>query len=252
MARTKIFTNTPAVVLLSGGLDSDVALAVARSRGHLCEALSFDYGQRHRHELEAASRIARHLGAADHRVVKIDLRTIGGSALTADIDVPKDRPDEQIASGIPITYVPARNLIFLSIAIGYAEVAHASHLYLGVNAVDYSGYPDCRRPFINAVERAAMLGTKAGVDGVRLHIHTPLETLSKGEIIRLGLDLGVDFGLTTSCYDPADDGRACGRCDSCRIRARGFAEAGIPDPTPYVPAEVRVVPARAPEPATPS
>lgn len=225
--------NKPAIVLVSGGLDSAVSLAVAKSEGFACHALSFDYGQRHRHELAAASRVAAQVGAIEHRTVLVDLRAIGGSALTADIAVPKGRTDHQIASGIPITYVPARNMIFLSIAIAYAEVVGAEHVFIGVNAVDYSGYPDCRRPFIDAIERAAMLGTKAGVKGAKLSIRAPLEEMSKAEIIRLGASFGVDFALTSSCYDPSPNGAACGRCDSCQIRMRGFAEAGIDDPTTY-------------------
>lgn len=222
-----------AVVLLSGGLDSAVALAVARSEGFETVALSFDYGQRHKHELAAAARIARHQGAADHRVVTIDLRAVGGSALTADIDVPKGRDEAAIGRGIPITYVPARNLVFLSIAAGLAEVIGAEDIFIGVNAVDYSGYPDCRRPFINAFERTAALGTRAGAEGGKLSVHTPLESLTKSEIIRLGTKLSVDFSLTTSCYDPDAEGRSCGACDSCALRRRGFAEAEVGDPTVY-------------------
>jgi 7-cyano-7-deazaguanine synthase len=227
----------PAVILLSGGLDSAVTLAVARSEGRACHALSFDYGQRHHHELPAAGAVARHLGAADHRTVRLDLRAIGGSALTSEIDVPKDRPAAEIAHGIPVTYVPARNLVFLSIATGYAEVVGARELWIGVNAVDYSGYPDCRREFIESFQRTASLGTKAGVEGRGLTVRTPLVELSKADIIRLGSRLNVDFSLTHSCYDPvnAADGTAlaCGRCDSCLIRRRGFADAGIADPTRY-------------------
>lgn len=222
-----------AVVLVSGGLDSAVSLAVAKADGFVCHALSFEYGQRHRHELTAAARVAAQVGAVEHRTVSVDLRAIGGSALTADIAVPKGRSENQIASGIPITYVPARNMIFLSIAIAYAEVIGAEDIYIGVNAVDYSGYPDCRRPFIDAMERAAMLGTKAGVKGSKLNVRAPLEQMSKAEIIRLGESYGVDFSITSSCYDPSPDGLACGRCDSCLIRTRGFAEAGIDDPTKY-------------------
>lgn len=223
-----------AVVLVSGGLDSAVALAVAKSEGFRCHALSFEYGQRHRHELAAATRVVAQIGAIDHRVIHIDLRSIGGSALTADIAVPKGRDENQIASGIPTTYVPARNMIFLSIAIAHAEVVGAEDIFIGVNAVDYSGYPDCRRPFIDAMERAAMLGTKAGVKGARLGVRAPLEQMSKAEIIRLGESFGVDFSLTSSCYDPSPDGAACRRCDSCLIRRRGFLEAGVDDPTAYV------------------
>jgi len=227
-------TLKSAVVLLSGGLDSAVSLAVAKADGFVCHALSFEYGQRHRFELTAAARVAAQVGAVEHRTVSVDLRAIGGSALTADIAVPKGRSENQIASGIPVTYVPARNMIFLSIAIAYAEVIGAEDIFIGVNAVDYSGYPDCRRPFIDAMERAAMLGTKAGVKGSKLNVRAPLEQMSKAEIIRLGESYGVDFSLTSSCYDPSPEGLACGRCDSCQIRIRGFAEAGIDDPTTYV------------------
>jgi 7-cyano-7-deazaguanine synthase len=220
------------VVLVSGGLDSAVVLAAARRDGFACHALSFDYGQRHRHELSAAERVSAQLGAAEHRTVAVDLRAIGGSALTASIDVPKDRVDGA-EHGIPVTYVPARNLVFLSIATAYAETLGAQDLYIGVNAVDYSGYPDCRRPFIDAFETAAGLGTRAGSEGVRFRVRTPLVHLSKAAIIRLGHELGVDFGMTHSCYDPDESGSACGHCDSCLLRARGFEEAGLPDPTRY-------------------
>jgi 7-cyano-7-deazaguanine synthase len=220
-----------AVILVSGGLDSAVALACGRRDGHACHAISFDYGQRHRCELDAAVRVARSLGVPPerHAVVRVDLRAVGGSALTADIDVPKDRDESAMNAGVPITYVPARNLTFLSLAAGYAETVGAQHLYLGVNAVDYSGYPDCRDEFVEAFERAANLGTKAGSEGRRLSVHRPLVHLTKPDIIRLGLSLGVDFGLTHSCYDPVE-GRPCGHCDSCLIRAKGFADAGVPDP----------------------
>lgn len=227
-----------AIVLLSGGLDSACVLAIARSRGFRCVALSFDYGQRHRVELAAAELVARQVGAAAHSTVRVELRAIGGSALTDDLDVPKDRARAQIETGVPITYVPARNLIFLSLAAGLAETTGASDLFIGVNAVDYSGYPDCRRAFIDAFEEAARLGTKAADGGPRPVVHTPLASMTKADIIRAGAALGVDFSLTTSCYDPgtAADGRpiACGRCDSCQIRARGFREAGVADPTRYV------------------
>ena len=213
-----------AVCLVSGGMDSAVALAEARASGFACHALSFDYGQRHRVELEAAARVATVLGAAEHRVVRVDLSAIGGSALTDAIEVPKDR---EIASGIPVTYVPARNTVFLAVALGWAEVLGARDLFIGVNAVDYSGYPDCRPAFLEAFERLASVATAAGVE---FAIHAPLVELSKGEIVRRGLELGVDFGLTFSCYDPRADGRPCGRCDACRLRARGFAEAGVADP----------------------
>jgi 7-cyano-7-deazaguanine synthase len=220
----------PAVVLLSGGLDSATVLAVARSQGFDCYALSFDYGQRHRHELEAANRVAHALGAREHRTCPLDLRVFGGSALTSEIAVPKDRDESQMSTGIPITYVPARNTIFLSVALGWTEVLGAHDLFLGVNAVDYSGYPDCRPEFISAFETLANLATKAGVEGTRFHIHTPLIDLTKAQIIQLGLSLGVDYGLTHSCYDPDATGRPCGHCDSCQLRAKGFAEVGRSDP----------------------
>lgn len=224
----------PAVCLLSGGLDSATALAFARRDGFACYALSFDYGQRHRIELEAAARVARSLGAVEHKTVVIDLRLFGGSALTADIDVPKDRPASAMTHGIPITYVPARNTIFLSFALAWAEVLASSDIFIGVNAVDYSGYPDCRPDYILAFERMANLATRAGVEGAqKLSIHTPLIAFSKAEIIRVGLALGVDYSLTHSCYDPAADGRACGHCDSCLLRLAGFAAAGAVDPVPY-------------------
>jgi len=223
-----------AVVLLSGGLDSATVLAMARDRGFACHAISFDYGQRHCFELVSASRVAAWGGVVDHRVVKIDLSAAGGfgtSALTDAIDVPKDCPDD---TGIPVTYVPARNTIFLSIALGYAEVVGAFDIFLGVNAVDYSGYPDCRPAFVEAFERLANLATAAGVEGRgRYAIHAPLIEMTKGQIIRTGLGLGVDYSLTHSCYDPDDAGRACGHCDSCRLRLRGFDEAGAADPVEY-------------------
>ncbi len=222
-----------AVCLLSGGLDSATAMACARRDGFETYALTFDYGQRHRVELDAAARVARHLGAAEHRLFRIDLRAFGGSALTADIHVPKDRPSAGIPREIPVTYVPARNTVFLSIALAWAEVLGSSDIYIGVNAVDYSGYPDCRPEFIRAFERMANLATKAGVEGrQRLHIHTPLIHLTKAGIIRLGTALGVDYSLTHSCYDPVE-GLACGHCDSCLLRRAGFAEAGVPDPLRY-------------------
>ena len=223
-----------AVCLLSGGLDSATALAFARRDGFACYALSFDYGQRHRIELEAAARVAHSLGAVEHKTVVIDLRLFGGSALTADIDVPKDRPASAMTHGIPITYVPARNTIFLSFALAWAEVLACSDIFIGVNAVDYSGYPDCRPDYILAFERMANLATRAGVEGAqKLTIHTPLIAFSKAEIIRAGLALDVDYSLTHSCYDPAADGRACGHCDSCLLRVAGFAAAGAVDPLPY-------------------
>jgi 7-cyano-7-deazaguanine synthase len=219
--------------LLSGGLDSATVLAMAKAAGFECWALSFCYGQRHAVELAAAAKVAAALGAADHRVAEIDLRAFGGSALTADIDVPKDRCDAAIADGIPITYVPARNTIMLSFALAWAEVLGAADIFVGVNAVDYSGYPDCRPEYIAAFERMANLATKAGVEGHRLTIHTPLIALTKAQIIARGRELGVDYALTSSCYDPDGQGRACGRCDSCRLRRNGFEQAGIADPTVY-------------------
>jgi 7-cyano-7-deazaguanine synthase len=224
----------PAVCLLSGGLDSATVLGYARREGYRCYALSFDYGQRHRTELEAAARVASSLGAAEHRVVSIDLRAFGGSALTSDIAVPKTG----IGKGIPVTYVPARNTVFLSFALAWAEVLESSDVFIGVNAIDYSGYPDCRPDFIAAFENMANLATKSGVEGrTHLKIHTPLIQLSKREIIRLGAQLGVDFALTHSCYDPDARGRSCGLCDSCRLRLKGFADAGLADPLEYAPTE---------------
>jgi 7-cyano-7-deazaguanine synthase len=216
-----------AVILLSGGLDSAVTAAIARADGFACHALSFDYGQRHRFELNAARKVAASLGVIEHRIVTIDLRAFGGSALTDDIDVPKHDAAGQIDEGIPITYVPARNTIFLSFALGYAEVIGATDIFIGVNAVDYSGYPDCRPAFIEAFQQTANLATKMGVEGQPITIRSPLLKLSKAQIIRRGLELGVDFSLTHSCYDPADDGTPCGRCDSCLLRAAGFREAGV-------------------------
>lgn len=227
-------SSPSAVVLLSGGLDSATALAIARAQGFACNALSFAYGQRHHLELDAARRIASHLGVRRHITVPLDLRQFGGSALTADIAVPKDRSDEQMGTGVPITYVPARNLVFLSLAAGYAEVLGARDVFIGVNAVDYSGYPDCRPEFIRSFEATANLATKAGVEGRGIRVHAPLIDWPKERIIREGVALGVDFGLTHSCYDPTAEGLACGHCDSCQIRARGFRDAGVPDPTKYV------------------
>jgi len=224
-------TSRIAVCLLSGGLDSSTCLALARREGYECYALSFDYGQRHRVELEAAARVAAALGVREQRTAVIDLRAFGGSALTADIDVPKSRSVTEMGAGIPITYVPARNTIFLSYALAWAEVLEASDIFIGVNALDYSGYPDCRPEFIHAYEHMANLATKSGVEGrTRIEIHTPLIALSKADIVRLGAEVGLDFGLTHSCYDPGLDGRACGECDSCLLRAKGFAEAGVLDP----------------------
>ena len=218
------------MVLLSGGLDSSTACAIARDGGFQLYAMTFDYGQRHRCELDAARRVAEVMAVVEHRVVQIDLRAFGGSALTADIDVPKDR-DGDTADEIPTTYVPARNTIFLSYALAYAEVLGATDIFLGVNALDYSGYPDCRPEFIQAFEAMAQLATKAGVEGTRpVNIHAPLIDMKKTEIIQLGMSLGVDYSLTHSCYDPEQHGDPCGRCDSCRLRAAAFAELGIQDP----------------------
>ncbi len=223
-----------AVVLLSGGLDSTTTLAIARAEGFEPCALSFRYGQRHEAELKAARRIAARFGAAQHVVAEIDLRMLGGSALTDDIAVPKDRSPREMAGDIPVTYVPARNTVFLSIALAWAEVLGANDIFIGVNALDYSGYPDCRPEYIAAFQRVADLATKAGVEGrQRLTIHTPLIHLSKADIIRRGLKLGIDYGLTHSCYDPSPAGEACGRCDSCLLRLKGFAEVGIADPASY-------------------
>src|SRR6266853_384992 len=223
-----------AVALLSGGLDSTTTLATAIAHGYEAYALSFDYGQRHQIEIDAARRIAGSLGAKEHRVAKIDMRMFGGSALTDDVDVPKNRSETEVAHGIPVTYVPARNTIFLAYALAWAEVVPAGHIFLGVNAIDYSGYPDCRPEFIEAFETLANLGTKAGVEGRRFHIHTPLIKFSKAEIIRKATELGVDLSITHSCYDPSPEGLACGECDSCLLRLKGFREAGIKDPIRYV------------------
>jgi 7-cyano-7-deazaguanine synthase len=224
-------TAPRAVVLLSGGLDSTTTLAIARQQGFEANALTFRYGQRHEAEIAAAQRIAVHFGVARHVIVDIDLRQFGGSALTDDIAVPKDRPLEAMSEGIPVTYVPARNTIFLSFALAWAEVLHANDVFIGVNALDYSGYPDCRPEYIAAYQAMANLATKAGVEGrQRLTIHTPLIHLSKADIIRRGLALGVDYGLTSTCYDPGPHGEACGHCDACLLRLKGFAEVGVPDP----------------------
>ncbi|MDP6376909.1 MAG: 7-cyano-7-deazaguanine synthase QueC [Pseudomonadales bacterium] len=218
-----------AVVLVSGGLDSATTLAMACAEGYQCHALSFRYGQRHAVELEAAERIVRELGAHQHRVLAIDLSAFGGSALTDEnLKVP-----EQPVEGIPITYVPARNTVFLALALAWAEVLEANDVFIGVNAVDYSGYPDCRPEFIRAFERTANVATRAGVEGAGIHIRTPLIDMSKSEIIRRGLALGVDYGMTISCYQPNEEGEACGRCDSCRLRRQGFVDAGAADPTSY-------------------
>ncbi len=224
-----------AVVLLSGGMDSATTLAIARSEGYRCYAMSFRYGQRHAVELAAAREIARRLGVAEHVVVSIDLKFFGGSALTGPLEVPKGRPLEAMAREIPVTYVPARNTIFLAYALAWAEVLGAADIFLGVNALDYSGYPDCRPEYIAAFEQMANLATKAAVEGrLRLRLHTPLIHLTKGEIIARGLALGVDYALTRSCYDPAPDGAACGACDACQLRLKGFRENGMEDPAPYV------------------
>ncbi len=221
-----------AVCLLSGGLDSATCLALALRDGYDCYALSFDYGQRHIVELQAAARVSKSLGTVEHRVMKLDLRAFGNSALTADIDVPKGRTDEAMSADIPVTYVPARNTIFLSLALAWAEVLEANDIFIGVNALDYSGYPDCRPEFIAAFETMANLATKAGVEGrTKIKIHTPLIDLTKAGIVRLGRELGLNFSLTHSCYDPDDHGRPCGLCDSCLLRRKGFAEAGMIDPT---------------------
>jgi 7-cyano-7-deazaguanine synthase len=226
--------NKRAVVLLSGGLDSATVLAIARSQGYECYALSFSYGQRHAVELDAARKVASSLGAIDHRIAEINLRVFGGSALTADIAVPKGRDIDEMSHGIPITYVPARNTIFLSFALAWAEVLGAVDIFIGVNALDYSGYPDCRPEFIESYEKMANLATKAGVEGRgAIKIHTPLIDLTKAQIIARGLELGVDYGLTSSCYDPSHEGLPCGQCDSCRLRQKGFGENGMSDPLPY-------------------
>ncbi|MCS4278634.1 7-cyano-7-deazaguanine synthase QueC [Stenotrophomonas rhizophila] len=218
-----------AVVLLSGGMDSAAVVAIAREQGFAVHALSVRYGQRHTSELDAAAAVASTLGAVAHKTVNVDLRSIGGSALTDDIDVP-----EAGGEGIPVTYVPARNTIMLSVALGWAEVLGANDIFCGVNAVDYSGYPDCRPEFIQAFQALANLATKAGVEGAGIQVHAPLQFLSKADIVREGVRLGVDFGLTVSCYNADDQGRACGHCDACRLRAQGFTDAGVPDPTHYV------------------
>lgn len=223
-----------AVVLLSGGVDSATSLAIARHEGYACHAITFDYGQRHRFELEAAKRVAESMGVGRHVTIPFDLRAIGGSALTDDIPLPRDQDPASMAGQIPSTYVPARNTIFLSFAMGWAEVLGAFDLYIGANAIDYSGYPDCRPEYIAAFEHLANLATRAGVTGEgRFNIHAPLIEMSKADILRTGVRLGVDYALTTSCYDPADDGAACGRCDACILRRNGFEEAGIVDPTRY-------------------
>jgi 7-cyano-7-deazaguanine synthase len=229
-------SSRKAVCLLSGGLDSSTCLGVARRDGFECYALSFDYGQRHRVELDAATKVAKFFGVRKLRIVRIDLRAFGASALTADVEVPKNRSAEEMEQGIPVTYVPARNTIFLAFALAWAEVLGCSDIFIGVNALDYSGYPDCRPEFIEAFERLANLATKAGVEGrTKMNIHTPLIALSKAEIVRLAVLVGLDFALTHSCYDPDPAGRACGRCDSCLLRRKGFEEAGLPDPLAHIP-----------------
>ncbi len=217
-----------AVVLLSGGLDSITALAIAKQQGYQCYSLSFDYGQRHRAELNASELLSKQQAAIEHKTINIDLRSIGGSALTDDIDVPEEMED-----GIPVTYVPARNTVFLSIALGWAEVLEAEAIFVGVNAVDYSGYPDCRPDFIEAFEKLANLATKAGIEGQKLSVHAPLINMTKAEIIQTGSKLGIDYSQTVSCYQADEDGKACGRCDSCKLRKQGFLDAGIADPTRY-------------------
>jgi len=227
--------NAPrAVVLLSGGLDSATALAVARSQGYELHAISFDYGQRHRFELAAAQKVAQAAAVASHVLFRLDTSIFRGSALTNDIPVPHNRAEAEMSSGIPVTYVPARNTIFLSVALGLAESLQANDLFLGVNAVDYSGYPDCRPEFVQAFQKMANLATKVGVEGGQIRIHAPLIHLTKGQIIQQGLQLSVDYSLTHSCYDPAADGASCGECDSCQLRLKGFAEAGVTDPIRYV------------------
>jgi 7-cyano-7-deazaguanine synthase len=224
-----------AIVLSSGGLDSTTAMAMAREAGYEIYSLSFRYGQRHHLELDAAHRVAEALGAKAHLVIDMDLTEIGGSALTGDLDVPKARTDEEIKEGIPVTYVPGRNTIFLAYALAWAEVVGASDIFIGVNAIDYSGYPDCRPEYIEAFEQMANLGTKAGVEGQRpIRIRAPLMTMTKAQIIQKGMALGIDYRMTHSCYDPSVEGKACGYCDSCLLRKKGFREAGVPDPTDYV------------------
>lgn len=227
-------TTKPAVVLVSGGLDSATALAIARTEGYECHALSFDYGQRHRRELAAADAVGRSMGVTDHRVLKVDLRQFGGSALTSGVGVPKGRSMDQIGTGIPITYVPARNTVFLAFALGFAETLSAFDIFIGANCLDYSGYPDCRPEYLAAFERLANLATRAGVEGQgTFRVHAPLLHLRKDEIIRRGLDLGVEYGLTWSCYDPTPQGLACGTCDSCQLRLEAFTRVGVTDPIAY-------------------
>lgn len=222
-----------AIVLLSGGLDSATTLATARSQNYEAYALTFDYGQRHKRELDAAKKVAKSLGAKKHLLVKIDNQIFAGSALTGDVDVPKSRSDKEIGTGIPVTYVPARNTIFLAHALAWAETISAGHIFIGANAVDYSGYPDCRPEFIALFETLANIGTKAGVEGARLQIHAPLIKMSKADIVRKAVELQVDLSLTHSCYDPSPNGRACGHCDSCQLRQKGFRDAAVKDPIRY-------------------
>ncbi len=234
MDRNIMALKQKAVVLSSGGIDSTTAMAVAKKEGYEIYSLSFFYGQRHAFELKAAQKVSEALGAARHLVINIDLKKIGGSSLTDDIDVPKDRNEAEMIQNIPVTYVPARNTIFLSFALAWAEVLGSSDIFIGVNAIDYSGYPDCRPGYIEAFERMANLATKAGVEGdISIRIRTPLIRMTKAQIIQKGIELGVDYALTHSCYDPSPDGRACGRCDSCFLRRKGFQEAGVSDPTKY-------------------
>jgi 7-cyano-7-deazaguanine synthase len=233
MLRGENKLSRKAVVLLSGGIDSATTLAIAKSSGFEVYAISFRYGQRHVFEIAAARKIAKKIGVKKHFIMDIDLSSFGGSALTDDIPVPKEDKLENIGKDIPVTYVPARNIIFLSLALGWAEVLGITDIFIGVNAIDYSGYPDCRAEFIEVFEKTANLGTKMGVEGNRIKIHTPLITLSKAEIINKGIELGVDYSLTHSCYDPDEEGRACGKCDSCLLRKKGFNEAGVKDPTVY-------------------
>ena len=224
-----------AVVLSSGGIDSTTAMAIAKHEGYKIYSLSFFYGQRHAFELEAAQKVANAIGITEHHVINIDLKKIGGSSLTDDIDVPKDRDEQKMTREIPVTYVPARNTIFLSFALAWAEVLKSSDIFIGVNAIDYSGYPDCRPEYVDAFERMANLATKAGVEGdIKIRIRTPLIRLTKAQIIQKGIELGVDYALTHSCYDPSPQGLACGRCDSCFLRRKGFKEAGVTDPTRYI------------------
>jgi 7-cyano-7-deazaguanine synthase len=233
MLREENELNEKAVVLLSGGIDSATTLAIAKDSRYEVYAISFRYGQRHHFEIEAARKIAREVDVKRHLIMNVDLSSFGGSALTDDIPVPKREKVEDIGKDIPVTYVPARNIIFLSLALGWAEVLGAADVFIGVNAIDYSGYPDCREEFIRAFEKSVNLGTKSGVEGKKTKIHTPLISLTKAEIIKKGMALGVDYSLTHSCYDPDEEGRACGKCDSCLLRKRGFQEAGVEDPTSY-------------------